>query len=578
MSNCRLFVVHEGPRGRVVAYERPNGRCPAYSFLRATPANLLQRFQRSFVRFADSGYAIAANNVFKPNTEEGRGIWSWKEHDHRLLSFRAPDLASGKQVNVLLTGWVKDKTISLEERNQFLAAQELRREYEACEHRSAIYGSWLGGSWLGLPLTEAEPVGTPTAVVWSDPVPDTSVVVLDPTPDPLLQEPIHETARGEAPVQEEEPMTEPTTTTTPTTTTEKKEGPVSYFEVCCLAEVPYKWALRNASEEKLLKPSVRTMNGRTVYAVSYDALDMYVQEMRTLRSRSGKSFGKQESTESAFVPFDKVELHAAVQKHISPNLKAPKRRMIFTDLVRPGTDWITFREARTLTGRSYCALRSASCRGRLGEVGYDRMRNRVLYHRGDVLYWHNATARASAAVAKPATANKSPKLDLVRFPKGKVPQGFIDAKAAARLYGASVSTVWSATYRGRLPVAGQEIGTSRKFYRRIDVEAWIATYKPEPGTTRAKQAATLHATLAKKAKVKQATKQEAKIVKKSTTEIPATPVQVPGRTDLHKLLDAVLAERKPVSMLTEAVEKHVKARKTIRELQSFLAEYKKNLA
>lgn len=71
--------------------------------------------------------------VFKPLTQEGKGVWSWKEFDHRLYAFRGPDRDGRTQI-VLLSGWVKDKAAtiagSIEERREVEKAQALKVECE----------------------------------------------------------------------------------------------------------------------------------------------------------------------------------------------------------------------------------------------------------------------------------------------------------------------------------------------------------------------------------------------------------------------------------------------------------------
>lgn len=138
----QLYVWMEGKRGRILTYVRPNGRCPSCDFLEAAEKRMFKRFNRTFQRFCAEGMSIAENTTFKPMSLDGKGIWAFKEHDHRLLCFRGPDSVdqpanpgeAGKtrQQIVLLLGWVKDKSDSLEERAQVDRAQALREECESC--------------------------------------------------------------------------------------------------------------------------------------------------------------------------------------------------------------------------------------------------------------------------------------------------------------------------------------------------------------------------------------------------------------------------------------------------------------
>lgn len=130
---ARLEIVESGPKGMVVAYVRPNDRSPAQDFLSETPPHLLSRFRRVFAQFGQEGWSTASQLSFKPLNGNGKGIWTFKEHDHRLMCFRGPDQGSRETV-VLLSGWVKDKDAGLagsnEERREIEKALTLRSECE----------------------------------------------------------------------------------------------------------------------------------------------------------------------------------------------------------------------------------------------------------------------------------------------------------------------------------------------------------------------------------------------------------------------------------------------------------------
>jgi len=145
-----LVVFLQGPRGRILLYKKATGRTSVGGFLDVIPIHLWSRFDRAFRRFCADGMAAASNNSFKPLTGSGNGIWAWKQHDHRLLSFRGPD-ADGRVQQVLLCGWVKDidagPSGSVEERKQVEKAVVLQNEckavvsWEAVEERAAVVAS-----------------------------------------------------------------------------------------------------------------------------------------------------------------------------------------------------------------------------------------------------------------------------------------------------------------------------------------------------------------------------------------------------------------------------------------------------
>ena len=64
---------------------------------------------------------------FKALTGNGKPLWEFKEHDHRLYCERSVD---GENVSVvLLNGWIKDKKgKSKRERNEVATAQTLLGE------------------------------------------------------------------------------------------------------------------------------------------------------------------------------------------------------------------------------------------------------------------------------------------------------------------------------------------------------------------------------------------------------------------------------------------------------------------
>ncbi|NMC34513.1 MAG: hypothetical protein GYA36_18990 [Veillonellaceae bacterium] len=131
MSQGWLELVRDGNKGRVVVYVRPNGRSPGKEFLESAYRHLKKRFERAFDLFSRQGMSTASQRLFKPLNGEGKGLWTFKEHDHRLFCFRGPDWFGKSQI-VLLGGWVKDKdsTVSggVEERREIGKAQVLKQE------------------------------------------------------------------------------------------------------------------------------------------------------------------------------------------------------------------------------------------------------------------------------------------------------------------------------------------------------------------------------------------------------------------------------------------------------------------
>lgn len=126
-----LRMVAGGPKGRLEHYVRANGRSPYEEFREASALPLWERFQRVFARFLDEGLAIAGNGVFKPLTGRGKGIWEFKQFDHRLYAFRGPDYGKAARL-VLLNGWIKDKDASIgagiEENRQIEKAIAMKAE------------------------------------------------------------------------------------------------------------------------------------------------------------------------------------------------------------------------------------------------------------------------------------------------------------------------------------------------------------------------------------------------------------------------------------------------------------------
>lgn len=252
MADCwtdygyRLIVVRDGPKGRVVAYERPNGRAPSLQVLAKAPAQVAKRLTRTCNRFAWHGFSIVDNDSFKRNTREGSGLWALKAHDHRIYGFREANLVDGREVLVLLSGWVKDKDFTIEERHQIASAQRLRTEY------LALVGLVPHGTVFGTlgPLSESycpQTIGLRPA-----PVVPPKVRIVPPQVRPLREtQPLVEQI---APP-EDVPPPVPATKEEPMPEVEIKSVP--YFHVTKLAEVPYYWARSQCRRKYLSAPRGR---------------------------------------------------------------------------------------------------------------------------------------------------------------------------------------------------------------------------------------------------------------------------------------------------------------------------------
>src|SRR4051812_39469035 len=96
---------------RVFKYERPlNQRCPSADFLTDIEKRMRVRFNGQFDALTKdgAGAAYANHERFHPLHNDGKPLWEFKEHDHRLYCARLPR-SMGKMDIVLLHGWIKDK-------------------------------------------------------------------------------------------------------------------------------------------------------------------------------------------------------------------------------------------------------------------------------------------------------------------------------------------------------------------------------------------------------------------------------------------------------------------------------------
>ena len=99
-----------GGLARICRYERPvSGRCPACAFLDGIESRMAKRFNGQFRALMTMGADYCNNERFKPLVGDGKPLWEFKEHDHRLFCYRRVTQNSKAVTIILLNGWVKDK-------------------------------------------------------------------------------------------------------------------------------------------------------------------------------------------------------------------------------------------------------------------------------------------------------------------------------------------------------------------------------------------------------------------------------------------------------------------------------------
>lgn len=87
------------------------------------------RFKGSFDAVTKMGARYQNRERFTPLHEEGKPLWEFKEHDHRLYAIRRQIGPRAVQV-ILLNGWVKDKSgKSREEKVKIRTALSYYGEY-----------------------------------------------------------------------------------------------------------------------------------------------------------------------------------------------------------------------------------------------------------------------------------------------------------------------------------------------------------------------------------------------------------------------------------------------------------------
>ncbi|MCC6653075.1 MAG: hypothetical protein IT348_18120 [Candidatus Eisenbacteria bacterium] len=122
-----LEQVADGPKGRVLSFVRSNGRSPARDFLSGCDRKMRSKLDGSFGGLTSMGEKYYNEQRFKPLKDKGKGLWEFKEHDHRLYCLRK--VSGGRVTAVLLNGWVKDKAgRSREEDREIARAQGYLKE------------------------------------------------------------------------------------------------------------------------------------------------------------------------------------------------------------------------------------------------------------------------------------------------------------------------------------------------------------------------------------------------------------------------------------------------------------------
>jgi hypothetical protein len=70
---------------------------------------MLAKFEGSFNALTKMGADYQNRQRFTPLHGEGKPLWEFKEHDHRLYCFRTVVMPARSLHVILLSGWVKDK-------------------------------------------------------------------------------------------------------------------------------------------------------------------------------------------------------------------------------------------------------------------------------------------------------------------------------------------------------------------------------------------------------------------------------------------------------------------------------------
>ncbi|MGO4882189.1 MAG: hypothetical protein ACLP59_15355 [Bryobacteraceae bacterium] len=100
-----------GRLARVFTYERRiNQRCPSADFLKGIEKAMRRRFDGQLDALSKDGGGVQYENQqrFHALHGDGKPLWEFKEHDHRLYCARLQRGTDRLDV-VLFSGWIKDK-------------------------------------------------------------------------------------------------------------------------------------------------------------------------------------------------------------------------------------------------------------------------------------------------------------------------------------------------------------------------------------------------------------------------------------------------------------------------------------
>lgn len=200
-----LESVREGQKGQILCYVRPNRRSPARDFREKMPPQLRQKFNHTFRMLCAEGLTAAArHDSLAPLMDVGKGLWAFKEFDHRFLAFRAPT-SNGVDRMVLLAGCVKERTRDANQDRAIVRAMQLMEECRTTVDWAAAAAPYGSTKLDETPLTLGE------------------VLLESETPEP--QEP------------KEVPVEEPTVGVTAAEVTRAINGTPSFYENVTFAEL-----------------------------------------------------------------------------------------------------------------------------------------------------------------------------------------------------------------------------------------------------------------------------------------------------------------------------------------------------
>lgn len=134
-----------GEVGTVYSFIRDNDRCPVDIFLENCQKDYQNKFKGSFETFTKLGAEYENRERFTPLHRDGRPLWEFKEHGHRIYAVREVFVVGNGTnekniaVAVLLSGWKKGKEgkATKEEKIQIASAITLYNEYASTGGRTA---------------------------------------------------------------------------------------------------------------------------------------------------------------------------------------------------------------------------------------------------------------------------------------------------------------------------------------------------------------------------------------------------------------------------------------------------------